>query len=381
MKNRSIRLNALVCALLAAIVFTGAAGCKEKDKPFVPTGDINLSAAQDSGIVYNAYYNTVFTVPPSDAKWFLVLDDDAEKVELHNMGFAVAKREPYTLYTMNAAGKLSKAGINVIDNSPVKLNAPYPLKYIKTGVPFTLPQITAEPASPVTLKLFQGATDITGSVSGGVFTPAAAGEYTLRATAEYAGYTAELKIPIIATANADDFNKIYALDTARGLEAQTVRRLGVRLNTSAMTTPDGGGAARIDITGKHSFIGLPEDGQVFYLRNPLFTNWDDVFSSVYFWLYIERNVSCTSAGGCNGNHTYNVVFNGHQQTVTAGSWTKIEVADFTAFAGNGGVPSAYGIIDMDDLVGSFVAFDNRTHRLEFRFDTMYMSAVYGVPKA
>lgn len=279
------------------------------------------------------------------------------------------------------------------DTTSPLINAEYEYKIVKVGSEVVLPSVSFDEEVSAVYTL-----DDEAVAGGSTFTPTAAGVKVYKITAtDKAGNKSVKEIIFTITANDDDLNKIYALDTAEGLE----KHIGTSrnaLNNMELTLIRTGAARPVDLNGQEvPDLYLDGNGEVTdsasaaktvsqYIRlnftslngrmvfdNPLYKKWNERFSQIYFYVYNA------------GLKTMAFNFNNYGFTVAPSSgWQKIIIApkagengiitDFAAISSLGGSYQSEGLFDLEDCVGATLRIT-----APIRYERIFMTAVYGKP--
>jgi hypothetical protein len=242
------------------------------------------------------------------------------------------------------------------------------------------------------------------------------GSYEMIVTAQDAsGNKATPKKIYFDVVEQDDIlslNKIYALDTARGVEAHLGDPLSVNNHRLNLTTVEDGKTSEDGIPAvtdeegnivSNSFLVMKnyalETRSVF--TDPLHVLWNEKFAQVYFYVYFA----------CEENRSIYLNFNNYKTTVYSfvggvkTGWQKIvlgktekrgddpttaivessdhvyyvtDYSKISAHVPEGMYPSTSleGLIDLKDCIGTFMRVT-----ANMSFETYAMSAVYGLPFA
>ena len=209
------------------------------------------------------------------------------------------------------------------------------------------------------------------------------------------GYSAVKNIVYTVTEDENDLNTMYDFETVNGLQMHVgTARNG--LNNLRLTLVDYVVAPDVDVYGNE--IPAIVDGQKVIneyttmqnatefgritLTNPLHVNPQEKFSQLYFYFYN------------GGQKDITVNFNNYSQTIKAKSgWQKVIIApkevektvngetvtvietDYTKITSLGNSITLDGMIDPEDMVGTFLRID-----ATLRHERMAISSIYGLPK-
>ncbi len=283
----------------------------------------------------------------------------------------------------------------VKDTDSAKITVDYEYKIVLKGTEVTLPNVSFD--EEVTAKYqFDGETVTAGSK----FTASEVGVKVYKITAtDKAGNVSSKEVFFEITENAEDLNKIYSLDTVAGLNKQLgTSRNGI--NNLALYLISENAERPKDVNNKTvPNLYLDEDRNVVseelanttvkqYLKadmmtgggaecrmvfsNPLYKNWNENFSQLYFYAYNA------------GVKAVTLYFNNWAYTLSANSgWQKVIIApktvdgevvtDYTKISSLGNGYDYSGLFDLEDCVGATLRL------LGDRYERVMLTSIYGVP--
>ena len=281
-----------------------------------------------------------------------------------------------------------------VDTISPSIDVEYEYKIVIVDTETSLPKVTFD--EQVTAKYELDGVEVNPEDK---FTPSEVGKIEYRITAtDTAGNKTVKEIYYTVTDDVSDLNKIYAIDDVAGLEKQAgilqngLNNLAVRLIKSNAERP-------VDLNNNAvPNLYLDENGNVvanessavktvdeylqlncqnvngrMVLENPLYKNWDEQFSQLYFYVYNAGLKSAT------------FIFNNYSYTVAPNSgWTKIVIApktvdgevvtDDSLISSLGGGYDYAGLFDLEDCVGATLRITAAQ-----RYERVMVTAIYGKP--
>lgn len=309
----------------------------------------------------------LFSFKPERGATYKAYSADGTELSVLNGSFALGASGEY-YYTKTIGGKTSYHKVIAKDTVAPEIRLSYTKKYVAPQTLAALPKAeiiesdgTNDGSVAVTFKNEEIA------VLNDSFTPEKEGEYTVTFSAtDKSGNAAVKTAQIICLQNTNKLNVIYEFSTAWGLENQTVQRKGIRAELSNELAPNGEKTCKFNITNADYYGWTAARKHELYLMRPLKSNWQNEFSSVYFWADNRTD------------EVYDVRFNGITVEIPPKSgWVKIEFKNFTLLGGTGSYYET--VIDPNDYEGSYLCFQSRSD--EFRYGEIFVSDIYGAPKS